>query len=44
MIDGDTFPATIEGNTMWLTGRKGGNRGKEVQAKYRILDVRPVAQ
>jgi len=42
MIDGDTFPAEIDGNTMWITARKGGNRGKEVRSKYRILDIRPI--
>lgn len=42
MIDGDTFSARIDGNTMWITGRKGGNQGKEVRAKYKILDIRPI--
>jgi len=43
MIDGDTFPAEIDGNTMWIVGRKGGNQGKEVRVKYKILDIRPAA-
>jgi hypothetical protein len=44
MIDGDTFPAEIDGNTMWITARKGGNQGKEVRSRYRILDIRPLTQ
>jgi hypothetical protein len=44
MIDGDTFPAEIEGKTMWITAHKGGNQGKEVRVKYKILDIRPVSQ
>lgn len=43
MIDGDVFPAEIDGNTMWIIGHKGGNQGKEVRAKYKILDIRPLA-
>lgn len=42
MIDGDVFPAEIDGNTMWIIGHKGGNQGKEVRAKYKILDIRPL--
>ena len=41
MIDGDQFPAEVDGNTMWITGHKGGNQGKLVRTKYRILDIRP---
>jgi hypothetical protein len=44
MNDGDTFPAEIKGNTMWITGRKGGNQGRKVRSKYRILDIRPMAR
>lgn len=39
---GDTFPAKIEGKTMWIFGRRGGNQGKEVKIKNRILDIRPM--
>jgi len=42
MIDGDTFQAEIDGTTMWVKARKGGNQGKEVRVKYKILDIRPV--
>jgi hypothetical protein len=41
MIDGDTFPAEIDGHTMWISGHKGGNQGKPVRVKYKILDIRP---
>jgi hypothetical protein len=44
LIDGDTFPATINGHTMRIHGRKGGNQGKPVWIKYRILDIRPVPE
>jgi hypothetical protein len=40
MIDGDRFLVEIDGSTMWVRGRKGGNQGKEVKVKYRILDIR----
>jgi hypothetical protein len=43
MIDGDLFPAEIEGTTMWIEARKGGNQGKKIKVKYKILDIRPVA-
>ncbi|MGA2215263.1 MAG: hypothetical protein ABSH31_18465 [Bryobacteraceae bacterium] len=42
MTDGDTFQAEIEGTTMWVHGRNGGNQGKEIRVKYKILDIRPV--
>lgn len=41
LIEGDMFHAEIENNTMWLTARKGGNQGKEVRMKNKILDIRP---
>jgi hypothetical protein len=41
MIDGDSFPAEIDGHTMWISARKGGNQGKPIRAKYKILDIRP---
>jgi len=42
LIQGDVFPARIEGRTMWITARKGGNQGKEIKIKYTILDIRPM--
>jgi hypothetical protein len=44
LIDGDTFPAEIDGSTMWIGARKGGNQGKEVKVKYKILDIRQLPQ
>ena len=44
LINGDSFPAEIDGNTMWLSARVGGNQGKQVRVKYKILDIRPVPQ
>jgi hypothetical protein len=41
MIDGDTFSAEIDGKTMWISARQGGNQGKLVRIKYKILDIRP---
>lgn len=40
--DGDVFPAEIAGTTMWIEARRGGNQGKKIRIKYRILDIRPV--
>jgi hypothetical protein len=40
LTDGDTFPAQLDGNTMWLSAHRGGNRGKLVRVKYKILDAR----
>lgn len=40
LIDGDTFAAEVNGNTMWLTARRGGNRGKVIRVKYKIFDAR----
>ena len=43
MKDGDQFQAEYDGKTtMWVTARKGGNLGKPVSAKYKVLDRRPV--
>ena len=42
MIDGDSFDAEIEQKTMWVVAHKGGNQGKEVRVKYKILDIRPI--
>jgi hypothetical protein len=44
MIDGDTFPAEISGTTMWISARRGGNQGKLIRIKYKILDIRPMPQ
>jgi hypothetical protein len=41
LIDGDVFRAEIDGKTMWVTSHKGGNQGKEVRIKNRLLDIRP---
>ena len=35
-----TSPAQLDGNTMWLSAHRGGNRGKLVRVKYKILDAR----
>jgi hypothetical protein len=34
------FPAEIDGLTMRIIGRKGGNMGKEGRIKFKILDIR----
>ncbi len=42
MTDGDQFEAEYDGNnTMWVSARKGGNLGKPIKIKYRVLDRRP---
>ncbi len=41
LTQGDVFNATIDGHTMWISARKGGNQGKEVKIKYRVWDIRP---
>jgi predicted Rdx family selenoprotein len=41
MTDGDVFQAQIDGTTMWVQGRNGGNQGREIRVKYKILDIRP---
>jgi len=41
LIDGDMFQVVVEGTTMWVYARKGGNQGKPVKIKYKILDIRP---
>lgn len=42
MADGDMYEAEIEDTTMWVTARRGGNQGKLMRVKYRVLDIRPV--
>src|SRR5712692_5154008 len=42
MKDGDRFQAEYDGKTtMWISGRKGGNLGKRISIKYKVLDRRP---
>ena len=43
LIDGESFPAEIDGATMWLRARRGGNQGKLLKIKYKIVDIRPTA-
>lgn len=40
LIDGDRFQAEIKGTTMWVHALKGGNQGKAIKIKYKILDIR----
>jgi hypothetical protein len=40
LTDGDQFDAEIKGTTMWVHARKGGNQGKTVKIKYKIIDIR----
>jgi hypothetical protein len=40
-VPGHTFGAEIKDTTMWITAHRGGNLGKEIHAKYQLLDVRP---
>jgi hypothetical protein len=42
LIAGDTVGAEVRGTTMWVNTRRGGNAGKPIRVKYRILDVLPV--
>jgi hypothetical protein len=44
LIDGQSFPAEIDRTTMWLSGRSGGNQGKLIRVKYKILDIRQAPQ
>ena len=38
---GSIFGFEIKGTTAWITGTRGGNMGKEVRAKFEVLDIRP---
>jgi len=40
LTDGDRFDAEIKGTNMWVRALKGGNQGKAVKIKYKILDIR----
>jgi hypothetical protein len=42
LVEGDTFKAEIDKNTMWLIARKSGNQGKQVRMRNKVLDIRPV--
>lgn len=41
---GDSFLAEVEGNTMWISARRGGNMGKSVRPKFKVLDVRAATE
>jgi len=40
-ISGETFRAEVKDTTLWVFAPRGGNAGKPIRVKYRILDVRP---
>jgi hypothetical protein len=40
LTPGATLSAEVKGNDMWITGHR-GNMGKEIHAKYQMLDRRP---
>lgn len=40
LIPGDNFEAEVSGTTMLVSARKGGNMGKEMRIKFKILDIR----
>jgi hypothetical protein len=40
LIPGDEFWAEIQGTTMWVSTREGGNIGKEIHPKFQVLDIR----
>jgi hypothetical protein len=40
---GDIFTAEVEGNTMWIIAHRGGNMGKSIHPKFKILDLRAEA-
>ena len=42
LSEGESFPAEITGNHMYITCRKGGNQGKKETLKYEIPHIRPV--
>jgi hypothetical protein len=42
LTPGDYFSAEVKDTTPWITAREGGNTGKEVHAKFRIVDIRPM--
>ena len=40
LVPGDRFSAQLQGTTMWVDARKGGNMGKEIRPKFQVLDMR----
>jgi hypothetical protein len=36
-----SYDAEIDGKTMWVHARQGGNLGKPVKIKFQLLDMRP---
>ena len=43
LTPGNPFKAEVRGTTMWINASHGGDTGKPIRAKHRILDVRPRA-
>jgi hypothetical protein len=39
-FDGDQFAAEIKGKDMTVHARSGGNQGKEIKLKFKIVDIR----
>ena len=39
MIDGDTFKAEVEKETMWITAHKEGAAWQDVRIKYKIVEI-----
>jgi hypothetical protein len=40
LIPGDEFWVEIQGTTMWVSAREGGNTGKAIHPKFQVLDIR----
>lgn len=40
LIPGDEFWAEIQGTTMWVSAREGGNMSREIHPKFQVLDIR----
>jgi hypothetical protein len=43
MMDGDVYSAELQATTMWVKVRRGGNQGKQMRVKYKVLDIRPIS-
>ncbi len=43
-FDGDQFSAEIKGKDITIHARSGGNQGKEIKLRFRIVDVRAEKQ
>ncbi|MGH9401731.1 MAG: DUF2846 domain-containing protein [Terriglobia bacterium] len=41
LVPGDRFVSSVRGTTMWILAKRGGNMGKKLRIKFRILDIRP---